>query len=63
MSFYPPVIPTDICQCGHMKIDHVYLDGNCRPGFVCEGDCKKFRPAYKKTWLGNYKPTNPEAEL
>lgn len=28
------------CKCGHNKSDHIYEEGACRPGFVCE--CKQY---------------------
>ncbi len=28
------------CHCGHEKIQHIYGDGACRPGFVC--DCPEY---------------------
>jgi hypothetical protein len=28
--------------CGHLKRDHVYQEGSCRPGFICEADCRSF---------------------
>ena len=28
------------CTCGHGSIEHIYGEGACRPGFVCE--CPKF---------------------
>lgn len=34
----------EICKCGHTKEQHIYWEGACRPGFVCEMACKKFSP-------------------
>lgn len=33
----------DICHCGHKKADHIYCEGACRPGFICE--CPEYKPA------------------
>jgi hypothetical protein len=30
----------NICVCGHKKIDHIYEEGACRPGFICS--CPRF---------------------
>lgn len=30
------------CRCGHAKPQHIYEEGACRPGFMC--DCKRFEP-------------------
>lgn len=30
------------CVCGHSKKDHIYEEGACRPGFVCDRHCKKY---------------------
>lgn len=30
------------CRCGHAKKDHIYEEGSCRPGFVCEWRCDKY---------------------
>lgn len=27
--------PSSICECGHLKSQHIYETGACRPGFVC----------------------------
>lgn len=29
--------------CGHLKSQHIYEEGACRPGFVCEHKCQRFR--------------------
>jgi hypothetical protein len=31
-------------KCGHDKTHHIYNEGPCRPGFVCEKDCEAFVP-------------------
>jgi hypothetical protein len=31
---------SDLCICGHKRADHIYEEGACRPGFICE--CKAF---------------------
>ena len=31
--------------CGHDKKHHIYNEGACRPGFVCEKSCERFVPA------------------
>jgi hypothetical protein len=36
---------TPPCKCGHFKVDHIYAQGACRPGFVCLGECKEYRPS------------------
>lgn len=41
----------DICNCGHKRKDHIYCEGACRPGFVCESSCDAFAmttPQYEK---------------
>jgi hypothetical protein len=35
------------CICGHKIEDHIYFEGACRPGFIC--DCIKF--VTKDEWL------------
>lgn len=30
------------CECGHLKKQHIYETGKCRPGFKCEMECEKF---------------------
>lgn len=32
------------CKCGHDKKDHIYEEGSCRPGFICEHCCNVFTP-------------------
>jgi hypothetical protein len=32
---------SDLCECGHLRIQHIYAEGACRPGFVCE--CSGFK--------------------
>lgn len=34
-----------LCECGHAMKDHIYHEGACRPGFVCEAGCTAYRPA------------------
>lgn len=34
--------------CGHDIHSHIYEEGACRPGFLCEASCKKFEPKFKK---------------
>lgn len=32
-----------LCKtCNHPKKDHIYEEGDCRPGFICEFMCEKF---------------------
>jgi dCMP deaminase len=33
---------TDRCVCGHVRDDHIYYVGACRPGFVCPAECTEF---------------------
>ena len=28
--------------CGHERRDHIYEEGACRPGFICEKACKRY---------------------
>jgi hypothetical protein len=35
------------CVCGHLKSTHIYEEGACRPGFVCE--CEGFRAALRES--------------
>ena len=35
----------DTCKCGHTKRQHIYEEGACRPGFVCESKCEHFSAA------------------
>ena len=35
----------DLCLCGHARMDHIYLTGACRPGFLCLSECKSFHIA------------------
>lgn len=32
----------DLCKCGHMRKHHIYCEGACRPGSVCQDECEKF---------------------
>lgn len=32
------------CACGHLKTQHIYEEGACRPGFICAFRCEQFRP-------------------
>lgn len=41
----------ELCKCGHENKDHIYNEGACRPGFLCEAKCEKFEskiPARRK---------------
>lgn len=33
---------TDVCRCGHLRRQHIYHEGACRPGFLCEARCQEF---------------------
>lgn len=33
---------SDVCECGHLEIHHIYEVGACRPGFICPAECKEF---------------------
>lgn len=36
-------LPTDKCEaCAHLRSDHIYNEGACRPGFVCQSACEHF---------------------
>lgn len=37
--------PATVCQCGHARRDHIYDEGACRTGRVCERGCGGFMPA------------------
>ena len=39
----PPDTP---CVCGHTKSSHVYNEGACRPGVVCEAACEGFQAVF-----------------
>lgn len=30
----------EVCDCGHIRMTHIYYEGACRPGWVC--DCSEF---------------------
>ena len=32
----------EACICGHLKTDHIYHEGACRPGFVCASECREY---------------------
>lgn len=34
---------SNVCECGHYKHQHIYEESACRPGFVCDDKCQKFR--------------------
>lgn len=57
--------PTDFCRCGHQRMSHIYHEGACRPGFVCDHACEEYQPggmdplADWDEWLD---PTPREAE-
>lgn len=36
---------TDICKCGHRRLQHIREDGPCRPGYACDFSCQQFIPA------------------
>lgn len=40
---------TDRCVCGHERIQHIYEEGACRPGFVCEKKCEQFIDIRKRS--------------
>ena len=42
----------NLCLCGHEQSDHIYEEGACRPGFVCEVKCEKFESATAKSQNG-----------
>lgn len=37
-------VSESVCLCGHRKIDHIYEEGACRPGYVCALSCDEFTP-------------------
>lgn len=42
-----PSDPDEPCDtCGHPMGDHIYHEGACRPGFVCESKCERFVPSW-----------------
>ncbi len=46
---------TDICvKCGHERQHHIYNEGACRPGFVCEARCP---------WFEEPNPKKPVVEI
>jgi hypothetical protein len=32
-----------MCECGHDSEYHIYHESACRPGFVCQFECKQFK--------------------
>jgi hypothetical protein len=38
------LVEASTCACGHAQIDHIYEEGACRPGFVCEAGCTLYWP-------------------
>lgn len=38
----PTSSPAWLCLCGHPRSAHVYHEGPCRPGFVCEEACTRY---------------------
>jgi hypothetical protein len=55
----------ELCRCGHLKADHIYHDGACRPGYVCKNDCAEFTPISIKSFYQHYcelrdKPANDD---
>lgn len=44
------------CTCGHRKRDHIYEEGACRPGIVCESKCEQFTDSLEEIiYLREYK--------
>lgn len=43
VTFLDESEPSDLCVCGHKRIEHIYEEGACRPGFVCATSCEKFK--------------------
>ncbi len=35
----------ELCTCGHKREAHIYHEGACRPGWICESECTGFRIA------------------
>lgn len=33
---------TSCMNCGHLKKDHIYEEGACRPGYICPSHCEKY---------------------
>lgn len=42
-----PAAGKSLCRCGHARIDHIYEEGPCRPGFVCAKKCESFKEKKK----------------
>lgn len=42
-----PAVAEADCTCGHARLQHIYGDGACRPGYECAFRCENFEP--KKT--------------
>ena len=32
----------DLCECGHIRLHHIYEEAGCRPGFECPFGCEQF---------------------
>lgn len=37
---------SDKCECGHLRGEHIYGEGACRPGFLCLMRCEQFKAGY-----------------
>lgn len=61
----------DLCRCGHLRRQHIYHEGACRPGFVCPHGCVAFvdvapslfdpprdRPEHRPPLAGHDDPPN-----
>lgn len=46
---YPP------CVCGHKKEQHIYYEGACRPGFVCERECLMYVKPLRYARVSDFK--------
>ena len=52
------------CICGHEQRQHIYEEGACRPGFVCE--CEWFNPVENTTMCNHiigYRHSQRDANL
>jgi len=34
---------SDLCRCGHTRLQHIHEEGACRPGFVCDKACDQYQ--------------------
>jgi len=41
-------VTSNCANCGHDRADHIYEEGACRPGFICQRECDKFVSAIQK---------------